>query len=165
METIVQRLQNGEDAQKAFCCMMEVPTPWPEALCQCRDWIARNLGRYVEGYHLALADGGVIGHLYYALSENALFGYDIEPGIGVLYCEWVQRRYQGQGLGAQLYTVFLNEMRQAGVKGLMVEATDLVGQMHYQSYLKRGFQVIGEAGHRKLLYLPLSQAQVNARRL
>ena len=165
METIVQRLQNGEDAQKAFCCMMEVPTPWPEALCQCRDWIARNLGRYVEGYHLALADGGVIGHLYYALSENALFGYEIEPGIGVLYCEWVQRRYQGQGLGAQLYTVFLNEMRQTGVKGLLVEATDLVGQMHYQSYLKRSFQVIGEAGHRKLLYLPLSQAQVNARRL
>ncbi len=165
METIVQRLQNGADAQKAYCCMTEVPTPWPDALCQCREWIARNLGRFVEGYHLLLAGSGVIGHLYYALSEKALFGYVIEPGIGVLYCEWVQRRFQGQGLGTQLFTVFSNEMRQAGVKGLLVEATDLVGQMHYQSYLKRGFQVIGEVGHRKLLYLPLSQAQVNARPL
>jgi hypothetical protein len=37
--------------------------------------------------------------------------------------------------------------------------------MHYQSYLKRGFQVIAEAGHRKLLYLPFTQAQVHARPL
>ncbi len=62
----IKRLQGPDDADKAYCCMTEVVSPWPEALCLCRDWVANNLGQFVEGYHLQIEDGEVIGHLYYA---------------------------------------------------------------------------------------------------
>ena len=79
-DVTIRRIRDREDAQKAYCCMTEVPTPWPAALCQCRDWVTNNLSRYVEGYHLQKPDGEVIGHLYYANSEQALFPYIVEPG-------------------------------------------------------------------------------------
>ena len=80
----VKRLTE-QDSQQAYCCMTEVPTPWPEALCVCRDWVSQNLHRYVEGYH-AQVEGNVVGHLYYAPSERALFAYTVEPGATVIYC-------------------------------------------------------------------------------
>ncbi len=160
---VVKRLTTQEEAQKSYCCMTEVPSPWPEALCVCRDWIAQNLGRYIEGYHLEMADGEVVGHLYYALSGKALFAYDVEPEVAILYCEWVQRRYQGQGLGKRLFGDFLEEMRSLKVKGILVETTDLEGQMHYKHYQVRGFHLIYDAGHRKLAYLPLIQPEVRVR--
>ena len=159
---VIKRLEGTEDTQKAYCCMMEVPTPWPQALCQCRDWITDNLGRYVEGYHLELESGEVVGHLYYALSEQALFPYEVEAGVAVLYCDWVQTRYQGKGLGKQLFDTFLSHMRQDGVKGVLVEATDIEGQMHFEHYLKRGFKQIYARDHLALLYLPVTLDQVEA---
>jgi N-acetylglutamate synthase-like GNAT family acetyltransferase len=162
---IVKELASQEDAQKSYCCMMEVPSPWPEALCVCRNWIAQNLGETIQGYHLELADGQVVGHLYYALSECALFAYQVEPQVGILYCEWVQRKYQGQGLGTRLFDAFLGDMRAQNIKGLLVDATDLEGQMHYSHYSSRGFSAIFQSGHRKLLYLPLSQPDVLAQPL
>jgi hypothetical protein len=144
--------------------MTEVPTPWPKALCQCRDWVSENLGVYVEGYHLQNQGGEVFGHIYFAGSEQALFPYIVEPGVGVLYCEWVQQRYQKQGFGKGLFEAFLSDMAAENAKGVLVEATDIEGQMHYSHYTSRGFEVVHEAGHHKLLYLPLSQEKVSYRR-
>lgn len=162
---VIKRLRRSEDAQHAFCCMAEVPTPWPEALELCRGWVGQNLERYVEGYHLHAPDGAVVGQLYYAPSERALIPYELEPGLAVMYCEWIQRSYQGQGLGRRLFAAFEADMREDGCKGILVEATDQEELLHYRHYVVRGFQVIHEANHRKLLYLPLHQAIVHARPL
>jgi GNAT superfamily N-acetyltransferase len=156
----IRRLREPQDAQQAYCCMTEVPTPWPEALCMCRDWLQENLGRYVEGFHLERSDGSVIGQLYYALSEQALFPYLVEPKAGVLYCEWVQQRYQGRGHGRALFAAFRDQMEARGAKGILVEATDHPARMHFSHYLKRGFQLLRSEGHRRLLYLPLASAKI-----
>ena len=161
-EIIVKRLHSAEDARLAFPCMCEVPTPWPKALEECRAWIGQNLGRHVEGYHLYDPSGSVVGQLYYAPSEHALVPYEIEPGMAVMYCEWVQRRQQGKGLGRQLFTTFKEDAQSAGCKGIVVEGTDREEQMPYQRYLARGFKIIHETDDRKLLYLPLRQAKVRA---
>jgi N-acetylglutamate synthase-like GNAT family acetyltransferase len=162
---VIRRLQSAEDVQLAYCCMAEVPTPWPQALCLCREWFARNIGEHVEGYHLQLISGEVIGHLYYAPSERALFPYEVEPGVGILHCEWVQQRHQERGLGKRLFATFIDDMRQSGTKGILVEGTDIEGQMHFQHYLARGFEVVYESGDRKLLFLPITQRQVGIRPL
>jgi hypothetical protein len=156
----VKRLIHDDQALKAYCCMTEVPTPWPKALCQCRDWVAENLGKHVEGYHLQIDGGEVIGHLYYAPSEQSLFSYQVEPGAAVLYCEWVQMRYQKRGFGSLLFNTFLDDMKQGDMKGILVQATDIQGQMYYQHYTSRGFETVHESGHHKLMYLPLSADQV-----
>lgn len=160
VKAIVRPVLDKQDVQQAYCCMSDGPTPWPDALCLCRYWFAQHLGRHVAGYHLQLENGAVIGHLYYAFSEQALFPYQVETQVGVLYCEWVQPRYQKQGLGTQLFNAFLEEMQQAGAKGILVEATDLAEQMHFQHYLRRGFTQVDTSGPRRLLYLPLLQEQV-----
>jgi GNAT superfamily N-acetyltransferase len=164
-QVVVKRVESEAEAQQAFCCMAEVPTPWPAALNVCRTWVGQNLGRYVEGYHIHDADGGAVGQLYYAPSERALVPYEMEPGVAVLYCEWVQRRRQGQGFGRQLFAAFEAEMRAQGCKGILVEGTSRDDQMHYRHYLSRGFAIVHDAGARKLLYLPLSQPQVSVRPL
>jgi GNAT superfamily N-acetyltransferase len=163
LQVIVKRIQ-VDDAPQCYCCMTEVPTPWPEALCQCRSWIGANLGRYAEGFH-AQVDEQVIGHLYYAISDRALFPYEVEPGAAVMYCEWVQRRYQGQGIGRKLFDAFVSEASAQNFKGILVEATDLEGQMNYRHYVSRGFNVVQEQGYRKLMYLALHQPSITARPL
>ena len=157
----IRRLKGPDDADQAYCCMSETSTPWPQALCACRDWMSLNLGRHVEGYHMQVGDE-IAGHLYYALSEQALFPYRLEDNVGVMYCEWVQPRYQKQGFGRLLYDTFQADMEQAGAKGIVIEGSDQPGQMHIDHYLPRGFQVIQESGHRKLLYRPLGQALITA---
>ena len=159
-QVVVKRLAGEADILEAFCCMSKVPTPWPEALRVCRVWASQNWGQHIEGYHLQDADGAAIGQLYYAPSERALIPYEVEPGVAVMYCEWVQRRYQKQGLGRQLFSAFEADMRAAGCKGILVEGTDQEQQMHYRHYVTRGFEILHEAGRRKLLYLPLHQPQV-----
>jgi hypothetical protein len=144
--------------------MTEVPVPWPQALCQCRDWVAENLGRHVDGYHLKQQDGNVIGHLFFADSEQALISYQIEPRVGVLYCEWVQRRFQKKGLGKRLFDEFVSGQRKKHAKGILVETTDVPGQMHYSHYVSRGFEIIHEVSHQKLLYMPLASKSVSFRR-
>jgi hypothetical protein len=122
--------------------------------------VARNLGEYIEGFHLQLESGEVAGHLYYAFSEKALIPYEIEAKVGVLYCEWVQRRYQGQGLGGQLFEAFRDEMEEQGVKGILVENTETDGEGHLKRYLGLGFEVVSESGRGKLLYLPINLRDV-----
>lgn len=164
-QAVIKRVESAAEARQAFCCMAEVPTPWPAALNVCRAWVSENLGRYVEGYHVCDAGGAAIGQLYYAASERALIPYEVEPGVAVLYCEWIQRRYQGQGLGRQLFAAFEADMRAQRRKGILVEATTREDQMHYRHYLARGFTVVHEAGDRRLLYLPLNQPAVSFRPL
>ena len=161
----VQRLATPDDAQQAYCCMTEVPTPWPQALCQCREWVAQNLGEHVEGFHVQLENGEVAGHLYYALSEYALIPYDIEESVGVLYCEWVQRRYQGHGLGRHLFEAFRDEMNRQAVKGILVENTETDGEGHLKRYLELGFKIVSESERGRLLYLPIDQGDVEFRPL
>jgi GNAT superfamily N-acetyltransferase len=162
---MVQRLERKEHADQAFCCMSEVPTPWPKALGLCRAWASQNLGRHVEGYHILDPDGKAVGQLYFALAERALVPYEVEPGVAVMYCEWIQRRHQKQGLGRHLFNAFERDMRQQGCKGILVEATDREELMYHRHYQRRGFEVVHESGHRKLLYLPLNKSQVQFRPL
>lgn len=160
LNVTVQRLAGAGDAQQAYCCMTEVPTPWPQALCQCREWVARNLGEHIEGFHVQLESGEVAGHLYYAFSEKALIPYKIEERVGVLYCEWVQRRYQGKGLGQSLFKAFLEEMESQAVKGILVENTETDGEGHLKRYLGLGFKVVSETERGRLLYLPIVEGEV-----
>jgi ribosomal protein S18 acetylase RimI-like enzyme len=164
-QVVVKRLQHTEDAEQAFCCMSEVPTPWPRALHVCRAWVSENLGKYVEGYHAQTRDGMVLGQIYYAPSEQALIPYKVEPGTAVMYCEWVQRGRQRQGLGRRLFTVFAADMREQGCKGILVEGTEREELMHYRHYTERGFDIVHESEGRKLLYLPLNQPRVELRPL
>ena len=160
LEMNVKRMKQKGDAQKAYCCMTEAPSPWPVALCQCRDWVTENLGTYVEGYHLETRRGEVVGHIYFAPSQNALVPYQIEPEVCVLYCEWVQKRYQGKGWGRYLFDSFLAEMRAEGMKGILVEATNREGFMHFSHYTVRGFEQILDHNQFKLLYLPIINGEV-----
>jgi hypothetical protein len=160
LQVSVKRLATQDDAQKSYCCMMEVPTPWPEALCNCRSWVAHNLGKLVDGYHLELDSGEVIGHLYYALTPQALVPYKLAANVGVIYCEWVQRRFQGQGLSRLLFEAFQNDMKEQAVLGILVVANELEDQGPIDHYRSRGFRTIYEAGHQKLLYLPVSSLEI-----
>jgi GNAT superfamily N-acetyltransferase len=160
LKVTVQRLTSADDAQQAYCCMTEVPSPWPQALCQCREWVAHNLGKHIEGFHVQLESGEVAGHLYYAFSEKALIPYEIEESVGVLYCEWVQRRYQGKGLGRHLFAAFRDEMERQAVKGILVENTETDGEGNLKRYLGLGFKVVFESDRGRLLYLPIDQGEV-----
>jgi hypothetical protein len=82
-----------------------------------------------------------------------------------MYCEWIQRRHQKQGLGRHLFSAFEKDMREQGCKGILVEGTDREETMHHRHYLSRGFELVHESGHRKLLYLPLNQTHVELRPL
>jgi GNAT superfamily N-acetyltransferase len=157
----VRKLDRPEDAQNAYCCMTEVHTPWPQALFLCREWLQEHLGEHIKGFHLELPDGEVVGHLYYALSQNALVPYEIEQDVGVIYCEWVQRRHQGKGYSRRLFGALLDELKQRNAKGVMVEATTLQGQMHMSHFQVRNFRVLLEQGERRVMYLPLRQEQVS----
>lgn len=158
-QVVIKRLEEPASALHAYCCMTEVPTPWIDALCQCRDWVAQNLHRHVEGYH-AIVDGNTIGHLYYAPSERALFPYHVEPDVAVIYCEWVQRRYQGQGVGRRLFETFVTDLQSQACKGIVIECTEADGMAACRHYVPRGFKPLRESGHKKLLYLALSQPSI-----
>jgi GNAT superfamily N-acetyltransferase len=156
----VWRLVDEKDAQSAYCCMGGNSTPWEPSLCVCRDWIAENLGKYVEGYHLGLKEGEIIGHLYFAPSRQALIPYILEPGATVVYCEWVRHEHQGKGLGKRLFDTFLGEMKADNSKGIVVVTSDAEGEPQAQTYIDRGFQVIHRGGTEQLLYLPLTQTSI-----
>ena len=157
---VVRRIVDEEDAQKGYCCIAGRINPWNSALCVCTDWIAANLGKHIEGYHLATGDGVIIGHLYYARSQHALVPYRIEPGATVIYCEWVKQKYQGRGLGKHLFTTFLGEEKKNKSKGIVVITGDAVGNVSPQTYLDRGFAITHREETQQLLYLPVSQESI-----
>ncbi len=156
------RVESEEEAWRAYPCATESPTPfWADGLTLSREWFARNLGRHVEGFHLEDDAGRVIGHIYWSPSERALVPYRIEEGAAFLYCEWVQRPYQGRGGMRMLFEAFTAFLQEEGYKGVLVDGTELEGYMHYHHFLKRGFRVIRETDGGKLMYLPLAQEVVH----
>lgn len=159
-----RRIQTSRDIQQAYPCATESPTPfWADGLPLCKEWFTENLGKYVEGFHLEDKDGNVIGHIYWAPSGRALVPYEIEDGVAYIYCDWVQRSQRGKGGMHLLFEGFVEFLRSQGYKGILVDGTEFEGYMHYQHFLKRGFQVIRESNGSKLLYYPLSQASVAVR--
>jgi len=155
------RLARREDAEKAYPCAAATTYFWGAGgLPLSRAWFADNLGKHVEGWHLETDDGQVIGHLYWAPSEKALVPYAIEEKVAFLYCEWIQRQWQGQGHMRRLFGAFLGFLREESYKGVLVDGTEIEEYMHHSHFAKRGFQVIREARGGKLMYLPLSQPTV-----
>jgi len=153
-------LTDPQEAAGAYPCATESPRPfWADGLELSREWFRENLGKHVEGFHLE-EDGEVIGHIYWAPSEQALVPYRTEPGAAWLYCEWVQRPHQGKGHMRQLFSAFVEHLKKEGYKGVLVGATDYEGYMHHSHFEKRGFRVIREGDGGKLMYLPLAQEAV-----
>jgi len=156
----VYRIVDAEEAERAYPCMTEGPTPWDEGLPLSRQWFAENLGEYVEGFHLQDDAGNVIGHIYWAPSDRALVPYRIEDGVAFMYCEWVQRAHRRKGYGRMLFDAFVEALRAEGYKGVLVDGTDYEGYMHYSHFEKRDFRVIREADSYRLMWLPLTQEAV-----
>lgn len=147
-------------AEEACSCAVEVPTPWPEALEVCRRWLAEKVGTVVHGLHLRGAGGAVIGHLYYAFSKDALAAYEIEDGVAVVHCEWIQRRHQGQGYSHLLSEALIRRLEAEGCKGILVLATDDEQHMHYRHYARRGFRMLRQDGTVRLMFYPLGQERI-----
>lgn len=153
-------LRDPREAAGAYPCATESPRPfWADGLRLSRDRFAENLGKHVEGFHVE-EDGAVVGHIHWAPSERAVVPYRTEPGVAWIYCEWIQRPYQGKGYMRALFSAFVEHLRKGGYKGVLVGATDYEGYMHHSHFSKRGFQVIREGDGGKLMYLPLGQESV-----
>jgi predicted GNAT family acetyltransferase len=159
-EPQVIRLCESAQTELAYPCMEDVPTPWPVALQTCRAWMAQNLGDTVEGIHLQDSAGNVIGHVYYGASERALIPYQVEEQVAVVYCEWIQRRYQGQGYARLLSDALIRHLDSEGYKGILVAATDDEQCMHHSHFVQRGFRLLQQAGPLRLAYYPLRQERV-----
>jgi predicted GNAT family acetyltransferase len=162
----VYQVTKEQEARKAYPCATEVPLPfWADGLPLSRAWFAENLGQNINGFHLEDDTGQVIGHIYWASSEKALAPYQIEDGVAYIYCEWVQRQHRMQGGIQNLFQAFVDFLREEGYKGVLLDGTNIEGYMHYNHFIKRGFQVVRENDGEKLLYLPLSQLSVSVKPL
>jgi predicted GNAT family acetyltransferase len=161
----VVRLSETSQVEQACPCMVEVPTPWPEALQACRAWIAQSLGTLVEGLHLQDDVGNVIGHVYYASSERALIPCQVEDQVAIIYCEWIQRRHQGKGYARLLSEALVRRLDDGGYKGILVAATDDEQHMCYTHFVGRGFRPLRQAGPMRLMYRPLRQESVDVQPL
>jgi len=147
-----------------YCCMSELPpgASWSEALPESREWFQKNLGKHVEGYHL-LDDGKVVGHVYYASSENACVPFETEPKVAFVYCTEMLRAYTHKGYGKMMFDYMKNDLKKQGFKGILVDATDFQEYMHHNHFAKQGFRTIKEHGPFKLMYFPLNQERVEAK--
>jgi predicted GNAT family acetyltransferase len=103
--------------------------------------------------------------MYYGFSERALIPYEIEAGVAILYCEWVQRRHQGHGYARQLFESLTERLSRQGTKGILVEASSGEEGMPYGHLFRAGFKPIEVVGARRLMYFPLAQQSVTARPL
>ncbi len=157
----VYRLSKREDAANTYPCMETPSTLWANGLPLARAWFTDNLGKHVEGFHLEDNSGHIIGHIYWSPSERALISYRIEERVAFLYCEWIQRQYQGRGSLQILFEAFVDFLRAEGYKGILVYGTGMETCMHHRHFAKRGFQVLHEVRDGKLMYLPLSQPTVH----
>jgi len=150
------------DLEATYCCMSELPPDhsWRESLPESREWSKTNLGKHVEGYHLM--DGHkVVGHIYYATSEKALLPYEIEPTVACIYCTEMLKDYIRKGYGKMMFDYMKNDLKKQGFKGIMIPATNFKEWMHYELFLKQGFQVIKEHAPYKVMYFPLLKESIN----
>jgi N-acetylglutamate synthase-like GNAT family acetyltransferase len=144
--------------------MSETPpgVSWAEHLPESRKWFKENLGKHVEGYHI-LDDSKVVGHIYYASSENALVPFETEPKVAFIYCTEMLRDYMRKGYGKMMFDYAKTDLKKQGFKGILVDATDFQEYMHHSHFTKQGFKVIKEHGPFKLMYFPLSKEKVDVK--
>lgn len=160
----IRRVQSAEDIQKAYPCCTEAPLPfWQDGLPLCREWLAENLGKHIEGLHLEDENGAVIGHIYWAPSNQALAPYDIEEGVAYIYCDWVQEQHRDKGGARMLFQELVDQLHSKGYKGILVDGTDFEGYMYYGHFLKRGFRVIHEKEGSRLMFYPLKRSTIEVK--
>jgi len=151
-----------EGVEKSYSCMHNLSPQfafWENFVPQSQQWLRNNLGKHVEGYHL-LRGENVIGHIYYAPSDKTLVTFKTEPGVAIIYCVWLERKYRCKGYGRQLFDAFKNEMRKQGYKGILVDTTSFPEFMHHSHFEKQSFKVIKEHGAFKFMYFPLTKEKV-----
>lgn len=151
---------HDSDSADAYPCATETTLPWSDGLPISREWFGKNLGEYVEAFHLQDDNGKVVGHIYWAPSERALAPYKIEDHVAYVYCEWIQREHRGKGGMRMLFDEFADYLHRQGFKGILVDGTDIEEFMHSRHFEKRGFQIIRESENGRLLYYPLAQKTV-----
>jgi N-acetylglutamate synthase-like GNAT family acetyltransferase len=152
------------DLEETYCCISETPpgATWAKSLPESREWLRKNLGKHVEGYHL-LDDSKVVGHIYYAASEKALIPYELEPGVACIYCTEMLRDYSHKGYGRMMFDYTKKDLKKQGFKGIMVPATDFKEFMHDVLFQKQGFKVIKEHAPFKIMYFPLKKESINVK--
>jgi len=150
-----------DDLEATYCCVNAVPpgVSWAEALPESREWFKVNSGKHVEGYHLLDGDK-VVGHIYYATSENALVPYELEPRVACVYCTEMLHDYMHKGYGKMMFDHMKNHLKEQGFKGIVIPATDFKEWMHYELFLKQGFKVIKEHPPYKIMYFPLTKESI-----
>ena len=155
-----------EDLNKTYCCMQELPSgaSWDITLPESRKWFREHFGKHVLGFHLYDGDN-VVGHVYYALSENALVPFEIEPNVAFIYCTEMLRDYMHKGYGKLLLDHMKGELKKQGVKGILVDATDFETYMHHSHFEKQEFKTIKEHGPFKLMYYPLTKESIQVKPL
>lgn len=153
-----------KDVESSYCCMNETPpgVSWAEFLPESRKWFKENLGKHVEGYHI-LDDGKVVGHIYYAPSENALVPFETEPKVAFIYCTEMLRDHLHKGYGKMMFDYAKDDLKRRGFKGILVDATEFKEYMPYSDFVKQGFEVIKEHKPFKLMYFPLLKKKVEVK--
>jgi len=155
-----------KDVGASYCCMSETPSgvSWVEFLPESRKWFKENLGKHVEGYHI-LDDSKVVGHIYYAASENALVPFETEPKVAFIYCTEMLRDYMRKGYGKMMFDYAKSDLKRRGFKGILVDATDFQEYMHFSHFVRQEFKVVMEHGPFKLMYFPLSKDKIGVKLL
>ncbi|MCJ7424920.1 GNAT family N-acetyltransferase [Candidatus Bathyarchaeota archaeon] len=154
------------DLNKTYCCICETPlgAKWAKSLPESRKWLANNLGKHVEGYHL-VDDGRVVGHIYYAMSDEALVPYEVEPRVAIVYCTEMLHDYMHKGYGKLMFDYMKEDLKKQGVKGIVVPSTTFKEFMHYEFFLKQGLKVIMEHAPFKVMYYPLNKQNISIKRI
>lgn len=152
----------SEDLSSTYCCASELRPEWREPLPESQEWFRTNLGKHVEGYHI-LDGEKVVGHMYYAASENALIPYEVEHNVACIYCTEMLGEYKHKGYGKILFNYAKVDLKRQGFKGMMVAATEFKEFMHYELFLKQGFKIIKENPPNKIMYFPLNQENITVK--
>jgi hypothetical protein len=153
--TLQVKKVTSSDLASVYCCINS-QSPFVAGLQESKGWFKDNFGRHVEGYHL-LDGSKVVGHIYYASSDQALVPYEMESGAACIYCTYLIRDYLNKGFGRMMFDHMKRDLRLQSVKGIMVPATEFREWMHYELFLKQGFQVRREHYPYKAMYFPLTK--------
>ena len=155
-----------DDLVATYCCVNEFPPDsfWSKALPESREWFKDNFGTHVEGYHL-LDDSKVVGHIYYASSDEAIVPYEVEPKVAFVYCTELLEEYMHKGYGRMMFDYAKDDLKRQGFKGVLVAATRLKEYMYYEHFLKQGFKIIMEHGSFKIMYFPIRKKSINIKPL
>ncbi len=153
----------SSDLSSTYCCIPP-NSPYAEELPDSKEWFRANLNRHVEGYHLFDEDE-VVGHIYYAMSDEALIPYKIEPNVACIYCTYLLQDYIRKGRGRMMFDYMKTDLMNQHVKGIVVLGTDFKEWMHYKLFLKQGFHIIKENPPYKTMYFPLTKKDIEVKAL